>query len=200
MPAQNSVMWARNESTELPEVCETTDGHHLKVSVSNSLSNPLPVVECVDTIRIATSPTISAGVAYAAGDALGGRMELGIATLPTGNAAIIEKVVIVDDDQELAPIDVVFFDGLFNPTADNSPFDPDDADLQDCLGYIDIAATDYASFNDNAVACKTSGLRMPFEFTLSGDMVLAYQMVIREAHTYTATDDITIVLTIRRLQ
>ncbi len=162
-----------------------------------SPTNPVDVTT-EDPIVIAQTPTITAGL-YAAGDALGGLLTFANAARVAGGGGTITKVVVIDDDQELAPIDVVFFDQTFGATADNAAFDPTDADMQNNIGYIDIAATDYADFNDNSVAAKTSGLRMPFDYDLvaAGTSLFA-QMVVRDTPTYTATDDLTIKITVQR--
>ena len=150
-------------------------------------------------LDIVQQPTISAAGLYAAGDALGGLLTFANAARVAGGGGTITKVVILDEDQELAPIDVVFFDQTFGATADNAPFDPSDADLANCIGYVDVAATDYADFVDNSVAAKASGLRMPFDYDLvaAGTSLFA-QMVVRSTPTYTAVDDITIKITVRR--
>ena len=168
------------------------------VSASNALPVNIADTDALNPVRIALNPTITAG-AYAAGDALGGRLAFENVVPEAGGGGTITKVVIVDKDNERAPIDLVLFDQPFTATADNAPFDPTDADLEHCIGYIDVAATDYAAFNDNAVAAKTSGLRMPFDYDLAANTSRLFgQMVIREAHTYTAIDDILIILTVRR--
>ena len=161
-----------------------------------AVGNPVPVQANDISLRIVQTPTITAGL-YASGDALGGLLTFADAARLAGGTGIITKVVIVDDDQEIAPIDIVFFDQTFTATADNAPFDPSDADMQNCIGFIDVAATDYADFVDNSVAAKGSGLRMPFAFDLVGTSLFA-QLVVRATPTYTATDDITVKLTISR--
>ena len=147
-------------------------------------------------IEITQTPTITAG-AYTAGDAVGGLLTFADAVRTNGGGGIVSKVVIIDDAAQLAPLDLVLFNQTFTATADNAAFDPTDADLQNCIGYIDIAATDYANFNDNAVAAKSAGLRMPYPIILSGTSLFG-QLVVRGAPTYAATDDLTIKLTIER--
>ena len=167
---------------------------------SPALGNAEPIpVETEDPIDIVLSTTISAAGIYAAGDALGGLLTFANAARVAGGGGTITKIVILDEDQELAPIDVVFFNVTFGATADNFPFDPSDADLANCIGYVDVAATDYANFADNSMAAKTSGLRMPFDYDLvtAGTSLFA-QMVVRSTPTYTAVDDITIKITVRR--
>ena len=162
-----------------------------------SSSSPLPVQEIVDKIDIVVTPAISAAGIYAAGDALGGLMTFANAALAAGGSGTITNVVVIDEDQERAPIDIVFFNQTFGATADNSPFDPTDADLANNIGYVDVAATDYANFVDNSVAAKASGLWMPFDYVLVGTSLFA-QAVVRSAPTYTAVDDITIKITVQR--
>jgi hypothetical protein len=152
-------------------------------------------------VEIVLTPTISAAAIYAAGDAIGGQLVFAAAGALWGEGGEITKVVIVDDDREMAPIDLVLFDRTFTATADNAPFDPSDADLENCIGYIDVAATDYGAFVDNAVAAKASGLRMPFDFKLPAGAVALYgQMVVRGTPTYTAIGDLTIKITVRWAQ
>lgn len=162
-----------------------------------SCSNPVPVSTAA-AIDIAVTPTISAAAIYAGGDALGGRLEFANAVRVAAGGGIITKVVIIDEDQELAPVDLVLFSTTFTATVDNAPFDPTDADLANCIGYIDVAHTDYADFVDNSIAAKASGLRMPFQFKLSTGTTLYGQLVVRDAPTYTATDDLTVIITVER--
>jgi hypothetical protein len=152
-----------------------------------------------DPITIAITPTISAAAIYAAGDAIGGKLTFANAVRAAGRGGTIVKVVVVDDDKELAPVDLVLFDRDFGATADNAPFDPTDADMENCMGYIDVAATDYGSFNDNSVAAKASGLRMPFDYSLAAGVTSLFgQLVVRGTPTYTAVGDLTIKIGVQR--
>lgn len=145
---------------------------------------------------IVVYPVISLGI-YAAGDAIGGMLTFADACPEFIGSGTITKVEIIDDDKEMAPIDLVLFDRAFTPTADNAPFDPTDADMENCIGYISVAATDYVAFNDNSVAAKMSGRHMPFDFDLvNGGKDLFGQMVMRSTPTYTAAGDITVKITV----
>jgi hypothetical protein len=147
--------------------------------------------------EIVVTPASSAGAIYAAGDALGGLLTFPYAVAFNGGSGSIVKVVIVDDAQQLAPIDIVFFNQTFTVTADNAPFTPTDADMQNCIGYIDMLAADYANFVNNSVACKTTETRLPFPFRVADSGTSLYaQMVVRATPTYVAVDDLTIKLTI----
>jgi len=151
-----------------------------------------------DVLEITVVPTITAG-AYTAGDALGGLLTFGNVVRTAGGAGEIVKVTIIDNAMQSAPIDLVLFSRTFTAIADNAAFDPSDADMANCLGYISVAATDYAEFVDNGVATKASGLQMPFEYRLAvGGTALFGQMAIRIGDTYAATNDITVKITVRR--
>jgi len=163
--------------------------------VDVSATNPVTITEQYP-VEIILQPTITAGV-YAAGDALGGLLNFANAARLAGSGGTITKIVIVDDDSQLAPVDVVFFDRTFTATADNAPFDPTDADLENCIGYVNVAATDYGAFNDNSVAVKCSGLQMPFDYVLNGTSLFA-QMVVRSGPTYASTSSLTVKITVQR--
>ena len=173
--------------------------HPIPVSISNVGGGAATQTVEGSLIEIRVTPTISAAGIYAAGDAIGGLLEFANAALVPGGKGIIEKIVVVDRDQELAPIDFVFFDRAFAATADNAPFAPSDADMANCIGHVDVVQTDYANFSANSEATRTSGLRMPFAFVLWQTTTLYGQGVVRSGPTYTATTDLTVKLTIRRL-
>lgn len=159
---------------------------------------PSPVTT-EDPIDIVQTPTISAAGIYAAGDALGALLTFANAARVAGGGGTITKIVITDEDQELAPVELHLFDQTFGATADNAPWDPSDADMANYIGYVDVAATDYADFVDNSAAAKASGLRMPFDYDLvAAGTSLFGQLVVRSTPTYTAEDDITIKITVRR--
>jgi hypothetical protein len=151
-----------------------------------------------DVLEVSITPTITAG-AYTAGDALGGLLTFASVVRTAGGHGEIVKVTIQDNAKQSAPMDLVLFNQTFTATADNAPFDPTDADLANCIGYISVAATDYAEFNDNGVATKASGLQMPFEYKLAAaGSSLFGQLVIRNGDTFAAVNDVTVKITVRR--
>lgn len=175
------------------------DSINVNIQVSDtdvSCTNPVPT-STVTPYPISQTPTISTGI-YASGDAIGGKLTFANAAASAGAGGRIVKVVIVDNDGEEAAIDLVLFDQDFTATADQAAFDPSDADLANCLGYIDILAADYASFVSNSVAARTDNSRLPFPFKLSTGTSLYGQMVVRGTPTYTADDDLTIKIEIER--
>ena len=153
-----------------------------------------------DRIVIDVVPTITAG-AYGLGDAVGGRLAFTHATAGAGETGVLELIRLVDRAQQMQAIDLVLFDQAFTATADNAVFDPSDADLENCLGVINIAAADYFNFNDNAVAVVTpmSPLGWGFPIQTVGSDILYGQMVVRTGPpTFVATSDLRLRCTFRR--
>jgi hypothetical protein len=139
--------------------------------------------------RISLTATGST-IAYAAGDALGGLLTFPNAARFSGGGAILTQVVVLDKDQEQAPIDLVLFDRTFTPSADNAAFDPTDADLANVLTAVSVTA--YSNFNDNCIGMSDQ-LYLPV--LLNGTSLFG-QMVVRGTPTYTATNDLTVILSL----
>lgn len=140
---------------------------------------------------VEATPIITAG-AYSSGDALGGLLTFENVVEADGDGFTIDGLVIVDKGKQDANIDLVLFDDTFTATADNAAFDPSDADLLKCLGYL--ASGSYSDFADNSVM-RRSGIG--FNGILVGTSLYG-QMVVRGTPTYTSTGDITVRLYIRR--
>ena len=96
-------------------------------------------------------PGIGTGSAYASGDAFGTKFDF---VVPT--EGVFSTVVFYDLDNEGIVKEIHLFDSDFTATADNSPFDPSDSDLQRSVGVINIA-TFYANAN-NQLAIATPAL------------------------------------------
>lgn len=139
---------------------------------------------------VTATPTITAG-AYSAGDALGG--ELTFEGMPSGY--VIQSVMVIDKGNQDAEIDIFFFSEDFTPTADNAAFAPSAADLENCIGVVNIPAANYFNAGTNGHVAYVGGLSMPSGSTESDGAAssrLKAQMVVRGTPTYTATDDIII--------
>jgi hypothetical protein len=141
----------------------------------------------IKVVRLTATPTITAG-AYGANDAVGGLLTFANAARLSGGSIVIEGITIVDEASQAASLELVLFDQTFTNTADNSPFDPTDADLANVIGVIPVST--YYTFNDNSVASR-SGLGLACK--LAGTSLFG-QLVTRTAPTYAATDDVTVIL------
>jgi len=142
--------------------------------------------------RITVQPTVSTTPAYTAKDAVGGKLTFANAARSSGGSITIQTAVIIDRSQQMPVVEHVLFDRDFTASSDNAAFDPTDADLAYCIGVIRIS--DYADFNDNAVAVRAGiGLTAKLEGT-----DLYGQLVTRSTPTFVATTDIVVALTIVR--
>lgn len=146
--------------------------------------------------RVTVTPTVSTSPAYTAGDAVGGLMTFTSAHGTSGGKFIIDTVTILDLAKQSAALDLVLFDQSFTASTDNAVFDPSDADAANVIGFVPIAAGNYADFNDWSVATvRNVGLAG----ALSGSTSLYGQLVARGTPTYAATTDIKVILSLREV-
>lgn len=142
------------------------------------------------TTLVSATPTISTSQ-YTAKDAIGGVMTFSSAARVSGAGGIVESVVIVDKDQELAAMDLVLLSAtVAGTTTDNAAWDPNDSDLANVVGVIPILTGDYSDFNDNSVAAR-SGIGMAYTCAATS---LFGVLVARGTPTYTGTSDISVIL------
>ncbi len=142
------------------------------------------------------TPTITASSAYAAGNALGGKLTFANAIynpLPTqanaGGGGILFNVLILDKDKQNVPVDLVLFKADFTASNDKTAFDPSAGDMQNCVGVISLTASDYVTFANSAIAT----VNKPLAFRADGASLYG-QLVVRGTPTYTTTGSITVVI------
>lgn len=138
------------------------------------------------------TPTISNGVAYTAGDCVGGLQTITNFGRFTGAGGMLQSVILLDKTQaQRAAIDLVFFDRTVTVAGDNNPFACSDADMAFCLGIVAIATGDYntawAGTPLNSVATKL--LATPLPLVVNGTSLFC-QAVTRGTPTYTSTSDL----------
>ena len=138
---------------------------------------------------IEVKPTVSL-TAYAAGDAVGGRLEFPFAVGYDGRGGRIVGASIVDQAAQDAPLTLHLFDETFTPSSDNAAFNPSDDDAEKAVGNIEFAANDYAGGTGNSVATK-GDLNIPF---VAVGTSLFGQLSTSGTPTYVATNDLTVKL------
>lgn len=143
-----------------------------------------------EQVRVAQTPTISAGAVYAAKDVVGTLLTFAGAARFNGGSGRIVSLQIVDKDQERANMDLVLFDAAPTVASDNSPFDPTDAELLTCVGWIPIGSGFYSDFTDNSVM----HVDLDLSYVLAGTSMYGV-LVARSAPTYTSTTDLVVTLT-----
>ena len=149
------------------------------------------------SIRLVTAVPVIVPAAYASGDAIGGLLTFeNVCSAFEPNFRVIQAVLI-DNAKQSSYVRLMCFDRAFTPTADNAPFDPTDADLQYCIGWIGWAAADYAALSDSSVAQNGGDLGAVMGVSMrltDGGTSLYGQLVSYGTPTYVAADDLTIKL------
>jgi hypothetical protein len=144
--------------------------------------------------RVRVTPAIDTAI-YASGDLIGGKLTLSNACPLGQSGGLITDLVLVDQDNEKSAIDVVFW--RKNPSnttfTDQAPFDCHDTDMLELVGVVSIAAADYVSFADNAVATKES---LALAFVPEDGRTLYACLVSRGTPTYTAATDLQLIVTV----
>ncbi len=147
-----------------------------------------------DSKIIDRTPTISTTPAYTAGDAIGGLLTFTDAARATGKGGLIETVVIRDNYIRDAAMDLLFYQYAITVPTDNAVFDPSDADNVACLGHVVIGAANYCDFYDNSVATVRN---VGISYTCNATSLYGV-LVARSTPTYSATNDITVRISVMR--
>ena len=127
---------------------------------------------------------------HAAGDVVAAPEELVNFAREAGRGVLIESVILVDESDTGAALDLVFLSADGSIGAESATFAPTDAVALTCLGVVSVTSSDYADFTNSQVATVTNvGLTIhPAE----GQTSVWVGLVARGAITPAAADDITI--------
>ncbi len=141
-------------------------------------------------------PTI-VPAAYAAGDQIGtqGKHQLLDVVEGPKTIALLESLILFDGAKQKSAIDILFWNS--NPTVastDNAPFDVTDAQcIEKLIGYVSIAAANYADLANSAVA-TVKDIRLPLQPLQNTDnsfgRSLWLSFVCRGTPTYAAATDL----------
>lgn len=138
---------------------------------------------------VSATPTVSNGVAYTAGDAIGGLMTF---TAACGLGTVqgeVRGVTIWDLTKQGADIDLIIFSA--NPSGttftDNAALDVADADLSKIAAVVQV--TTDSAYADNGIS-QAKNLSYEFPCTAAGTFYAA--MVARGTPTYTGTTELTV--------
>lgn len=135
------------------------------------------------TRTLTISPTLSTSQ-YSGGDVLGGVLMLDANGF--GEGGIIRRIILVDDDNEKASLKLHLFNSAPTTFADSEAYLPTVDDLNKQIGVISIGATDYTTYNGNAIAFIEE---VNLDYTI--DDYLYLYVVCDAVPTYTASTDLT---------
>ena len=145
-------------------------------------------------VDITVTPTVTAG-AYSAKDVVGGLLTFANAVSVYKGYGILRKIVIKNNAMVADLLMLNFFGTAPAAIADNSPYDPTDAEQATCIGTIPIVAADYVLATDNAIATKL--VEFPFTVAPYGTSLYVYVSTVATP-TYVAATDFAVTLTIER--
>ena len=159
-------------------------------TVNQGAAGAAPWPVSTDGITISQTPAITAG-AYIAGDAVGGLLTFANAARATGGGGVIKSARIVDGAGQDVELELWLFNQTFVAMADNAPWAPAEADLENLLAVI--------STEDSAQGWLAAGTPSAIDIEVAKryDCVgtsLFGQLVTRGAPTYAAVDDLTVKL------
>lgn len=139
-------------------------------------------------ITISQTPTITAG-AYSAGDTVGGLLTFANAARVAGLGGVIKNMLIIDDAQQSVELELWLFNQTFTPIADNAPWAPSVADLENLIAIITTESGDWFESSNQGVADVEASKR--FDLIAAGTSLFG-QLVTRATPTFVATTDLTV--------
>jgi hypothetical protein len=143
-------------------------------------------------LTIEQRPTVTAG-AYAAGDTVGGLLTFANAERVAGDGGIIKNMLIIDDAGQDVEMELWLFNTTITPIADNAPWAPAEADLENLVAVISTAAETWrAAGTPSAIDVELSKGYNTVDGALYG------QLMTRGAPTFAATDDVTVKIHVMR--
>lgn len=91
---------------------------------------------------------------YADNDVLAATQEIPWAFLRNGGRAVLDTIVLLDEDDNAQEIDLVFLSANNAIGTENMAVSITDAHARDIIGFVNIATTDYCDLINSQVAVK----------------------------------------------
>lgn len=123
--------------------------------------------------------------AYVAGDLLADTQLLSANVGRSGSDILIERIVVVDDDDQGQPLDLIFLNAATSLGTENGVPNISDANiLARIVAQVAILAADFADLGGAKRADK-NGINLPFQLAADGSLYIA--AITRGTPTHTAT-------------
>lgn len=123
-------------------------------------------------------------LAYVAGDVLSDTAAIPNAVARNGGAARLHSIAVIDEDDQGAALDLVFFAANRSLGTKNSPPSISDADARDALGHVSVVTGDYVDLGGVRVATKSAIALVLEASAASRDVYVA--TITRGTPTHTA--------------
>jgi len=138
---------------------------------------------------ISQTPTVTVG-AYTAGDAVGGLLTFANAARVSGGGGVVKGVLIIDDAGQDAELELWLFNQTFTAMADNAPWAPSEADLENCIGVVSTATSDQGWMA--AGTPSVCDIEVAKRYDLVGTSLFGQLVSPTDTPTFAATDDVTV--------
>lgn len=146
-------------------------------------ANPYVLGVGQSNIIVAVTPVLDTGV-FQDGDSMCPIVEVASAVRSSGGCAILQSIVVNDKDDQGVAFDIYLFAASVTLPTPNAAWDVSDADMAQCLGFVQIATGDYLDAGANRQATKAN-LGIMVAPTTGTSLYLALRS--RGAGTYTAS-------------
>ena len=167
-----TLILGRNEDN-LPEVINVV-GNRLLVNAASD-----------DLLEV----TLSLDVAiYAPGDVLAATQEIPNAFRVSGGQAILQSIVLLDEDDQAGALDLVFLRSDTSIGAENSALNISDAAAEEIITVVPFTSGDYVDLTNSQIAMKATGdygMGVLLEPTSHTSLYIA--AISRDTKTYTAS-------------
>jgi hypothetical protein len=120
---------------------------------------PLPVAQSVNYVDVTLTPDTSI---FASGDVIADTQVVTNAVAQNDGKAILQSIVVIDEDDQKAAIDIYFFSGSGALGTENSAPGISDANARNFLGWQAIATGDYKDLGGVSVA-MIKGIGLPIK-------------------------------------
>ena len=137
-------------------------------------------------VTVSQTPAVTAG-AYLAGDTVGGLLTFALAARVAGGGGAVLSALMVDDAGQDVALELWLFNQTFGAVADNAPWAPAEADLENLIGVIYSTAGAWAAAGTPSVNSIETSIR----YDLTGTSMFG-QLVTRGTPTFAAVDDVTV--------
>ncbi len=113
------------------------------------------IFEAVDQMEVKDATFVLDTNAYASGDVLAVPLEIENVFKADGGERALHSVVVLDEDDQGAALDLVFFNASAALGTINAAVSISDADARKIIGVVNVEATDYTDLVNSQVAMKT---------------------------------------------
>lgn len=133
---------------------------------------------------------------YASGDVMFVAKELAGVMSSSGGAARLESLVVIDKDNEKATFDLLFFDRAPASSlgALNAAYALVDADADNLLGRLSVAAADYVSSGTNSAEATYKNLQLMMKSASRFKSLWICGVIRSGTPTFTTASDLTLKL------